>query len=381
MGSTWGAFRVAAWVFAVVPLFAGLARAQGVTASEIVIGQTSSFSGPLAGEVKEQTAGARLYIDWVNAHGGVHGRKIRLESMDDAFDAKRAAQNARALIDKGVFALFLTRGTPQNEAILPVLKETGTPLIAPSTGAIVLHKPVNPLVFNVRSRYQDEAEQAISQLTSEGVTRIAIVHVNDSFGKDGLAGYMEGLKRAHLEPVGVFSYDRAKGDTNEAAAKVIALDPQAVVTAGHSKPLANLVRKVRGAGLYGVQIVTLSNLSSQSFLNDLGDVKHGVIVMQVFPNPARMTTKLGVEIHHLAAEKEGFVLSHMAMEGFAAAKVLVEGLQRAGRTPTRASFIAAMESLRDYDLGGIKLSYAPSSHSGLEYVEASIVNKKGTFTQ
>jgi branched-chain amino acid transport system substrate-binding protein len=106
-----------------------------------------------------------------------------------------------------------------------------------------------------------------------------------------------------------------------------------------------------------------------------------VIVMQVFPNPARMTTKLGVEIHHLAAEKEGFVLSHMAMEGFAAAKVLVEGLQRAGRTPTRASFIAAMETLRDYDLGGIKLSYAPGSHSGLEYVEASIVNKKGTFTQ
>ncbi|HEX3099107.1 MAG TPA: ABC transporter substrate-binding protein, partial [Usitatibacter sp.] len=132
------------------------ARAQGVTATEIVIGQTSSFSGPLAGEVKEQTAGARLYIDWVNAHGGVHGRKIRLESMDDAFDAKRAAQNARTLIDKGVFALFLTRGTPQNEAILPVLKETGTPLVAPSTGAIVLHKPVNPLVFNVRSRYQDE---------------------------------------------------------------------------------------------------------------------------------------------------------------------------------------------------------------------------------
>jgi len=240
---------------------------------------------------------------------------------------------------------------------------------------------VNPLVFNVRSRYQDEAQQAIAQLTSEGVTRIAIVHVNDSFGKDGLAGYLGGLRKANLEPVGVFSYDRAKGDTNEAAAEVIALNPQAIVTAGHSKPLANLVRKVRGAGLAGVQIVTLSNLSSQSFLNDLGDVKHGVIVMQVFPNPARMTTRLGVEIHHLAAGHEGFVMSHMAMEGFAAAKVLVEGLQRAGRNLTRASFIAAMESLHDYDLGGIKLTYGPADHSGLEYVEASIVNRRGTFTQ
>jgi ABC-type branched-subunit amino acid transport system substrate-binding protein len=374
MESKW----IAGLLLSVLP---ALAWGQGVTAKEIVIGQTSSFSGAIGGEVKEQTAGAKLYLDWVNANGGVNGRAIRLVSVDDAFDPKRAAQNARTLIDQGVFALFLTRGTPQNEAILPVLKETGTPLIAPSTGAIVLHKPVNPLVFNVRSRYQDEAEQAIAQLTSEGITRIAIVHVNDSFGKDGLAGYLNGLKKAKLEPVGVFSYDRAKGDTNEAAAKVIALDPQAVVTAGHSKPLANLVRKVRAAGLNGVQIVTLSNLSSQSFLNDLGDVKHGVIVMQVFPNPDRMMTKIGVELHHLIADKPGFVVSHMAMEGFAGAKVLVEALRRSGRNPTRASLIAALESMRDYDLGGIKLSYAPTNHSGLNYVEASIVNRYGKFTQ
>ena len=355
--------------------------AQGVTNGEIVIGQTSSFSGAIAGEVKEQTEGARLYFDWVNANGGVFGRRIRLESMDDAFDPKRAAQNARALIDKGVFALFLTRGTPQNEAILPVLQESGTPLVAPSTGAIVLHQPVNPLVFNVRTRYQTEAETAIGQLVSQGITRIAIVHVNESFGKDGLAGYMSGLKAAKLQPVGVFSYDRAKGDTNDAADKVIALDPQAIVTAGHSKPLSNLVRRVRDAGLTGVSIVTLSNLSSQSFLKDLGQYKHGVIVMQVFPNPQMQLTRISSEMHRLAEAKPGFVTSHMALEGFAAAKVLVEGLKRAGRNPTRASFMAGLESLHEYDLGGLKLTYGPTGRSGLNYVEASIVNRKGTFTQ
>lgn len=354
---------------------------QGITATEIVIGQTSSFSGAIGGEVKEQTAGARLYLDWVNAHGGVFGRKIVLESMDDAFDPKRSAQNARALIAKGVLALFLTRGTPQNEAILPVIKETGTPLVAPSTGASVMHDPVNPLIFNVRTRYQTEAEDAIAQLASQGITRIAIVHVNDSFGKDCLQGYLRGMKEAKLQPVGIFEYDRKKGDTNAAAAEVIKLDPQAIVTAGHSKPLSNLVRKVRGAGLAGTQIVTLSNLSSQSFLRDLGDVKHGVIVMQVFPNPERMTTRLAVELHHLSVGHPDFVISHMAMEGFAAAKVLVEGLRRAGPHPTRGSFIAAMNGLRDYDLGGVKLSYAADDHSGLQYVEASMVNKHGTFTQ
>jgi branched-chain amino acid transport system substrate-binding protein len=359
----------------------GIGWTQGVTSTEIMIGQTSSFSGPIGGEVKEQTEGAKLYIDWVNANGGVNGRKIRLESLDDAFDPKRAAQNARTLIDKGAFALFLTRGTPQNDAILPVLKETGTPLVAPSTGAIMLHEPVNPLVFNVRSRYQAEAEQAIAQLKSQGVTRIAIVHVNDSFGKDCLAGFTTGLKKSQVEALGIFSYDRAKGDTNEVAAQVIALKPQAVVTAGHSKPLSNLVRLMRKAGLNGVTFITLSNLSSKSFLNDLAEVKHGVIVMQVFPNPARVNTKIALELHRLAAAKPGFVISHMALEGFAGAKVLVEGLRRAGRNPTRASFVTALESLREFDLGGLKVTFGPADHSGLDYVEASIVNRSGNFTQ
>ena len=360
---------------------ARLAVAQGVTANEIVIGQTSSFSGAIGGEVREQTEGAKLYLDWINAQGGVHGRKVRLVSMDDAFDAKRAAANARDLVNRGVFALFLTRGTPQNEAILPVLKESGTPLIAPSTGAIVLHEPVNPLVFNVRTRYQTEAARAIAQLHAQGLTRIAVVHVNDSFGKDCLAGYMAGLKAAKLEPVGVFSYDRAKGDTNEAAEKVIEAKPQAIVTAGHSKPLSNLVRKVRASEVSAVPIVTLSNLSSQSFLKDLGDVKHGVIVMQVFPDPAKDFTRIAVEMRRLAADRPDFVVSHMAMEGFAAAKVLVEGLKRAGRSPSRASLIAGLESLQAYDLGGLQVTYGPGNHSGLSFVDASIVNRKGAFTQ
>jgi branched-chain amino acid transport system substrate-binding protein len=75
------------------------------------------------------------------------------------------------------------------------------------------------------------------------------------------------------------------------------------------------------------------------------------------------------------------VMSHMALEGFAGAKVLVEGLRRAGRNPTRASFVTALESLREFDLGGLKVTFGPSDHSGLDYVEASIVNRSGTFTQ
>ena len=89
------------------------ASAQGVTPGQIVIGQTGGFSGPVAAQVKEMTAGALLYLEHINATGGVNGRKIRLESLDDAFLPPKAGENARVLIeDKKVFALFLVRGTP-----------------------------------------------------------------------------------------------------------------------------------------------------------------------------------------------------------------------------------------------------------------------------
>src|SRR5215218_3509120 len=100
--------------------------------SQILIGQTAGFSGPVAAGVKETTEGARLWINSVNARGGVNGQKIELVSMDDKFDPKLTAQNAKKLVEeRNVLALFLTRGTPNNEAIIPVLEANNVALIAP----------------------------------------------------------------------------------------------------------------------------------------------------------------------------------------------------------------------------------------------------------
>src|SRR5262249_1541293 len=153
-----------------------------VLAQPIVIGQTAGFTGISAGSVKETTDGAKLYFDYINSHGGVGGRPIELVSMDDKFEPAIAAQNAKQLItERKVLALFLARGTPHSEAILPLLAQYKVPLIAPSTGAMVFHQPVNHWVFNVRATYQREAERAVLHLGSVGITRIALLQVNDSF--------------------------------------------------------------------------------------------------------------------------------------------------------------------------------------------------------
>ena len=127
--------------------------------AQLLIGQTAGFTGSVAASIKETADGARLWIDAVNAKGGVNGQKIELVQMDEKFDPKLTLVNATKLVEeKKVLALFLTRGTPHNEGIIPLLEKEGVPLIAPSTGAMSLHKPVHKQVFNVRATYQREAE-------------------------------------------------------------------------------------------------------------------------------------------------------------------------------------------------------------------------------
>ena len=97
-------------------LAAGLS---GTTTAQIIIGQTAGFTGAVAATVKETTEGAKLYIDSVNSKGGVNGQQIEIVSMDDKFDPKTAAANARALIvDRQAVALFLTRGTPDRKSVV-----------------------------------------------------------------------------------------------------------------------------------------------------------------------------------------------------------------------------------------------------------------------
>jgi branched-chain amino acid transport system substrate-binding protein len=115
----WTCFRL--FVFMTAMLTIPVQAEDGITKDRILIGQAAGFTGNVAGAVKEQKAGAQAYLDVVNASGGVHGRKIVIESLDDGFDFKKTPEVTRQLIeDKKVFALFLFRGTPNTEAAYPV---------------------------------------------------------------------------------------------------------------------------------------------------------------------------------------------------------------------------------------------------------------------
>ena len=367
--------------FARVCLLAGLACFAVVSRVEaqILIGQTAGFSGPVASGVKETTDGAKLYIDAVNAKGGVNGQKIELISLDDKFDPKIAAENAKQLIEKNqVLALFLNRGTPHTEAISPLLEQFGIALIGPSTGAMVLHQPVKKYIFNVRATYQREAEKAVEHLGTLGVRRIAVVHTDDSFGLDGLQGAVRGLTRINLTPVVVLKTDRSKPDFTVLAAPLAKAQAQAIIWVGSGTHVVDGIKTLRAAGPVP-QVVTLSNNASAGFVKALGENARGVIVTQVFPSERSAAFPMVKEAQGLATAKKGTTLSPAMLEGFAAAKVLVEGLQRAGKNPTRERLRTALEGMKNFNLGGLEVSYSPEDHTGLDFVDLSIVGADGRF--
>jgi branched-chain amino acid transport system substrate-binding protein len=347
--------------------------------AQLLIGQTAGFTGPVGAGVKETTDGAKLYIDAVNAKGGVNGQKIELISLDDKFDPKTAGENALKLIEeKEVLALFLTRGTPHTEALLPHLEKYGVPLVGPSTGAMVLHQPVKKHVFNVRATYQREAEKAVTHLNSMGITRIGIVYADDSFGADGVAGAQKGMVAAKLQPAVLEKFNRSKPDFAPIAPKVVASNAQAIIMVASGQAVVDGTKAFRAAGS-GAQIVTLSNNASSGFIKSLGDNARGVIVTQVFPYERSIAYGLVKEAQELSKAKGAGDISPAMLEGFAAAKVLVEGLRRAGAKPTREKIQAALESIKKFDIGGLEVNYSAEDHTGLDFADLSIIGTDGKF--
>jgi branched-chain amino acid transport system substrate-binding protein len=353
--------------------------------AQIRVGQTTGVTGPVAASVADMNVGAKLYLDRVNSQGGIGGQSIELATLDDANKPALAADNAKKLAaDTKVITLFLNRGTPHTEAMMPVLSQAGIVLLAPSTGAMLLHSPVHPWIFNVRPTYQAEMERVVRHLSLVGLKNVGLCIVNDSFGADAMAGAMKVFSAEKVTPVVNELIDKVAPDYRACVNKVIAAKQLGVVMVGSSVSVALGVKTLREAGGVAVTVATLSNNASAGFVKELGAYGEGVVVSQVFPSERRLATPMIVEAVRLATAKNIKQVTPAMIEGFAAAKVLVIGLRKAhadgsGRI-TRESFRRALETLNGVDIGnGIEMGYGPNDHSGLAYVDLSIIAKDGSF--
>jgi ABC-type branched-subunit amino acid transport system substrate-binding protein len=357
-----------------------VAQAQGVTDTQVLLGQSVALTGPAQELGKDMQLGASLYFNAVNARGGVNGRKIVLKTLDDGYESTRAAENTKKLIsDEKVFALFGYVGTPTSAAALPIFTEAKVPFVGPFTGAELLRNPVNRYIFNVRASYYDETEAIVQHLTAMSVNRIAVFYQNDAYGQAGLAGVERALKKRGLEIAAKGTVERNTVEVKAAVATMAKAQPQAVVMISAYTSCAAFIREMKAAGS-NPTFWNVSFVGSKALAKELDRDGRGVQISQVVPFPWDSSVPVVKEYRALldAAKGEpGFG----TLEGFIAAKVMVEGLRRAGRNLTREGFIKAMESIDAFDAGGFKVTYGPDNRSGSRFVDLTIISRDQKFVR
>ncbi len=356
---------------------AGALAAPALLAQErgkIVLGQSAALSGAAAQLGLQFQAGARLLFGRVNGRGGINGRTIELRSLDDGYEPERCAQNTRQLLGAEVLALFGYIGTPTSLAALPLATAAQVPFLFPFTGAQALREPLNRYAFHVRASYFDETARIVNQLTSVGMKNVAVFHQNDSYGQAGLAGVVRALAAQQSKPVVTATVERNSVDVAAAVKAIVPLRPEAIVQISAYKSCAAFVRAARKAG-YGGQFCNVSFVGTAALAAELGAEARGVVVSQVMPFPFAALTPIAGEFLQ-AANAAKVDINYSSIEGYVAAKTVVEALRRAG-TLSSAGLISALEGLRDYNLGGFFVDFGPDKHAGSNYVDLTILSGDG----
>jgi len=347
----------------------------GVTAKRILFGQSAALGGPAAILGTEMRAGIVAAFEEVNRAGGIDGRRLELRSYDDRYEPELAIANTRRLIDNdGVFALIGAVGTPTSAAAEPIAHAAGVPFIAPFSGAEFLRDSALGQVVNVRATYFEETEAIVARLIGDlGISRIAVLYQDDSFGRSGLAGVRRALERRGLEPVGAGTYMRNTTAVKTALLGLRRQKPEAIVVIGAYQPSAAFTQWARKLGVEA-QIVNISFVGSDALADALGPAGNGVHVTQVMPFPE------GDSIPLLAEYREALVASDAAaqpsfasLEGYVGGRLTAAVLTRAGNPPSREGFLATLTETGTFDIGGFTLTYGPHDNRGSHRVFLTVI--------
>ncbi|PIE69891.1 MAG: hypothetical protein CSA22_10660 [Deltaproteobacteria bacterium] len=367
-----------------VSLYASQTAAEnttGITDSEIRIGQSCALTGPAMAMGKGMHDGAQTYFAHINSMGGIHGKKIRLITLDDGYKPEVCKKNTKALIEnKNVFLLFGYVGTPTTKAVLPLVQTSKIPFFAPATGATLLRTPMIPNVFNIRASYAQETAFMVQRLISDkGITKIAVFYQNDAFGIDGLNGVQKAASENGISVIADASYERTAPVVDTAVSQLMKASPEAVILVGSAEPCAALISGMRDAGSKAL-FLTVSFVGGDALASQLSNKGLGVVVTQVTPFPFYRHPVL-VEYNLLTLElTPDSPPTSSGTEGFIAAKALCKILMETPAPLTREAFMATAETQLDADIGGFSFSFSPERHQGSDRVYMTQLGPGGFLT-
>ena len=361
---------------------AGSAGAEdGVSANEIVFGQSAALDGPAAALGSGMREGILAAFEEANQAGGVNGRTLTLKSLDDGYEPDRAIENTRTLIEGDrVFALIGPVGTPTSKATQPMATDAAVPFIGPFTGAGFLRDPALSNVINVRNTYDAETEAWIKHLTEDlKHERIAILYQDDGFGRVGLSGVNKALEKRGMTLVAEGTYQRNTTAVKSALLEIRKVDPQAVVIVGAYRPAAEFIKLARKVKM-DATFVNISFVGSKALAGELGADGAGVVVTQVVPFPWDTSIPLVAEYQAaLKAANPDAEPGFVSLEGYITGRIAIEALRKIDGDVTRQAMLDAIYNTGSFELGGVTLNYGPGDNQGMDEVFLSIIQPDGSF--
>jgi ABC-type branched-subunit amino acid transport system substrate-binding protein len=366
-----------------------------LAAKDIEIGMSAAFKGYSRSLGIELYRGSLAYINHVNEHGGIRGRRLTLKVYEDGYDPLPTIQNTVKLITKdGVTLLFDYVGTPTVTRILPLLKkyeDKNVLLFFPFTGAQPMREPpYDKYIFNLRASYRQETRGLVDHLVRIGRKKIAVFHQSDAYGFSGLDGVRRALEAHGLNIAMTATYKRGSSFETSMKEQVAVLKesrPDAIISIGAYNSCAAFIRDARDSG-WDIPIANISFVSSDRLLFRLNafqkesgrDYTRNLLNSQVLPNhedrslPAvreyrKMMDKYNPQPPAEFLEKrlyEPQPYSFGSFEGFLNAKLLVHLLRNCDDT---AHLRQCVERMHNIDLGiGSPISFGPARHQGLDQI-------------
>lgn len=353
----------------------------GLTQERILFGQSAALSGPAKELGRNMRLGILAAFDEVNAAGGVHGRSLELQSLDDAYEPEDAIVMTRHLIEQEqVFALIGAVGTPTSRSATPIARNAGVPYIAPFTGAAFLRDDEWDNIINLRASYNQETEEMVARLTEDlGITRISVMYQNDSFGRAGFRGTVAALERRDMELTSIGIYPRNTTAVKTALLDLRQGDPEAVIMIGAYEPVARLILWARRTGMDAV-FMTVSFVGSNALAQELGPDGAGVLVTQVVPFPEDdslpvVLSYLDALASHDPEAEPGFV----SLEGYLAGRMVIAALQECGAEVDRSCLLDQLIDHGDFDIDGFKLQFGDGDNQGSDEVFLTVIGSDGNY--
>jgi branched-chain amino acid transport system substrate-binding protein len=350
-----------------------------VWAQSIVVSQVGPFTGLPSPDAQEVHDGATAYFAEVNSKGGVGGRKIEFLKFDDQFKGDEFIKQLEAAAAKKSIALITPIGSAalQNALKADAFSKYDFAVVNAIPGADIFRNPGHPRLFHIRASDGQQITSIIRNARTIGITSMGILHQDLPIGTAGLAKAQEIAAAQGLKVTGVQSkHDDAS--LAVAAPKIAALSAQSVLVIGSPKFMADALGQLRKAGV-SAQAFALSYMPTGLAYKIIGATgARGVGIAQTYPNPLSATIPVARDMRNAMAKHVPKVTNFTAfhLEGYISARILVEGLKKAGGNPTAEKLTTALRTMGPQDLGGFVVDFS-KGNSGSNFVDLAVIDSAG----